>query len=132
MLTMLGLAFLFFFMRALYFAPFGEMGVPPRFSGSVIAVAAFIIYLPSAFAYLLWGLILDNCSGITGYKYLFATLALVAAIGALIAHRLRRKLESGSADKIAKAIALVDENLALEGQEKTFNKQMNQHKIKDE
>ena len=127
MLTMLGLAFLFFFMRALYFAPFGEMGVPPRFSGSVIAVAAFIIYLPSAFAYLLWGLILDNYSGITGYKYLFATLAIVAAIGALVAHRLKRNLDSGSAEKIANAIALVDENLALEGEEKTLNKQMDEH-----
>ena len=114
-------------MRALYFAPFGEIGVPPRFSGSVIAVAAFIIYLPSAFAYLLWGLILDNYNGITGYKYLFATLTVVAAIGALVAHRLKRNLDSGSVEKIANAIALVDENLALEGEEKTLNKQMNEH-----
>ena len=127
MLAMLGLAFLFFFMRALYFAPFGEMGVPPRCSGSVIAVAAFVIYLPSAFAYLLWGLILDNYSGITGYKYLFGTLAVVATIGALIAHRLKQKLDSGSAEKIANSIALIDEDLSLEGQEKTLNKQMDEH-----
>mgnify|MGYP001967719074 FL=1 len=127
MLAMLGLAFLFFFMRALYFAPFGEMGVPPRFSGSVIAVAAFVIYLPSAFAYLLWGLILDNYSGITGYRYLFGTLAVVATIGALIAHRLKQKLDSGSAEKIANSIALIDEDLSLEGQEKTLNKQMDEH-----
>ena len=127
MLAMLGLAFLFFFMRALYFAPFGEMGVPPRFSGSVIAVAAFVIYLPSAFAYLLWGLILDNYSGITGYKYLFGTLAVIATIGALIAHRLKQKLDSGSAEKIANSIALIDEDLSLEGQEKTLNKQMDEH-----
>ena len=127
MLAMLGLAFLFFFMRALYFAPFGEMGVPPRFSGSVIAVAAFVIYLPSAFAYLLWGLILDNYSGITGYKYLFGTLAVVATIGALIAHRLKQKLDSGSAEKIANSIALIDEHLSLEGQEKALNKQMDEH-----
>ena len=118
MLAMLGLAFLFFFMRALYFAPFGEMGVPPRFSGSVLAVAAFIIYLPSAFAYLLWGLILDNYSGITGYKYLFGTLAVVATIGALIAHRLKQKIDSGSAYEIANSIALIDEHLELESQEK--------------
>jgi len=118
MLAMLGLAFLFFFMRALYFAPFGEMGVPPRFSGSVIAVAAFIIYLPSTFAYLLWGLILDNYSGIRGYKYLFGTLAVVATIGALIAHRLKQKIDSGSAYEIANSIALIDERLELESQEK--------------
>ena len=127
LLAMLGMAFLFFFMRALYFAPFGEMGVPPRFSGSVLAVAAFIIYLPSAFAYLLWGLILDNYSGITGYKYLFGTLAVVATIGALIAHRLKQKIDSGSAYEIANSIALIDEHLALEGQEKKLNKQMDEH-----
>ncbi len=60
MITMTMLALLFFFMRALYFAPFGEMGLPQRFSGSVISIAAFIIYLPSSFAYLLWGWLLDN------------------------------------------------------------------------
>jgi hypothetical protein len=42
MLTMMGLSILFFFMRALYFAPFGEMGLPPRFSGSVILGALLI------------------------------------------------------------------------------------------
>ncbi|HCY04357.1 MAG TPA: hypothetical protein DHU16_02810, partial [Gammaproteobacteria bacterium] len=65
------LSVLFFFMRALYFAPFGQMGLPPRFSGSVIAMAAFIIYLPSSFAYLLWGFILDNFPGPLGYALMF-------------------------------------------------------------
>ena len=41
-------------------SPYGEMGLPQRFSGSVIAMASFIVYLPSSFAYLLWALILDG------------------------------------------------------------------------
>ena len=65
-------------MRALYFAPFGEMGLPQRFSGSAIAVAAFMIYLPSSFAYLLWGYILDSFPGAVGYAVMFGTLGTVA------------------------------------------------------
>ena len=55
MSLLMPLVFIIFFMRALYFAPYGEMGLPPRFSWSVIAVAAFVVYAPSSFWYLLWG-----------------------------------------------------------------------------
>ncbi len=123
MVTMLGLAFLFFFMRALYFAPFGEMGLPPRFSGSVIAVAAFVIYLPSTFAYLLWGLILDNSKGIAGYHYLFMILALVACFGVMVAHKLKGRLEGGAANNIAQKIKRLDKDLKLEGSEITLSAQ---------
>ena len=123
MVTMLGLAFLFFFMRALYFAPFGEMGLPPRFSGSVIAVAAFVIYLPSTFAYLLWGLILDNSEGIAGYHYLFIILALVACLGVMVAHLLKRRLEGGAVNNIAQKIKRLDKDLKLEGSEITLSAQ---------
>ena len=58
---------------------------------------------------------------------MFGTLAVVATIGALIAHRLKQKLDSVSAEKIANYIALIDEDLSLEGQEKTLNKQMDEH-----
>ena len=85
---------------------------------------------PKLFAYLLWELILGDSSGITGYDYLFAKLVIASAIGLLVAHPLKRKLNSGSAKKIANAIALVAVNLALEGQEKTLNKQIDEHKIK--
>ena len=125
MTTMLGLAFLFFFMRALYFAPFGEMGLPPRFSGSVIAVAAFIIYLPSTFAYLLWGFILDNSEGIDGYRYLFVILAFVSVIGVIIAHRLKDRLAKGAAKNIAIQVKRLDESLRLGGEEKTLSDQTN-------
>ena len=37
MIGIFPLIFVIFFMRALYFAPYGEMGLPPRFSGAVIA-----------------------------------------------------------------------------------------------
>ena len=115
------LSVLFFFMRALYFAPFGQMGLPPRFSGSVIAMAAFIIYLPSSFAYLLWGFILDNFPGPLGYALMFGTLGAMAVIGAWVAHCLHRRIVGGTAQRISARLAALDAQLGLDGEEKTLS-----------
>ena len=120
MLTMMGLAVLFFFMRALYFAPFGEMGLPQRFSGSVLSVAAFLVYLPASFAYLLWGWLLDTYPGEEGYIYMFSSLAAVTGIGIFIAHHLKKRIASGSASRIAARIEILDQKLDLHGKEKTL------------
>ena len=120
MLIMMMLAVLFFFMRALYFAPFGEIGIPPRFSGSVIAVAAFVIYLPSSFAYLLWGWLLDRYPGVPGYTYLFGVLVLVALAGAVIAHRLQKRVQDGAVATIAEKVERLDARLGLSGEEKSL------------
>ena len=122
MVIMMMLGFLFFFMRSLYFAPFGEIGLPQRFSGSAIAFAAFFIYLPSSFAYLLWGLLLDNNEGATGYVYLFTSLALVGCTGLVAAHCLHRRIKTGSSKRIAEKFQRMDERLGLKGEEKTLSK----------
>ena len=118
---MILLSVLFFFMRALYFAPFGEMGLPPRFSGSVIAVAAFMIYLPSSFAYLLWGFILDSYPGTLGYGLMFGILGAMALLSAAVAHRLHRRIVSGTAQRISQRISALDTELGLNGEEKTLS-----------
>ena len=51
----------------------------------MIAVAAFVVYAPSSFGYLVWGLLLDNFPGDTGYRYLFTTLAVIGVSGAVAA-----------------------------------------------
>ena len=122
MILMTALSLLFFFMRALYFAPFGEMGLPQRFSGSVIAIAAFLIYLPSSFAYLLWGWLLDQNQGIVGYQYMFAVLVAVAIFGVTVAHLLRRKMTGDLASTMASKVAQIDASLGLHGEEKTLSK----------
>ncbi len=111
-----------FFMRALYFAPFGEMGIPPRFSGSVIAFAAFLIYLPSSFAYLAWGYLLDSIHGDAGYRYLFFILALTASGGAFFAHKLAASTRHGVKTKIRARVDLLDERLSLTGEEQSFDR----------
>ncbi|MEC7664114.1 MAG: MFS transporter [Pseudomonadota bacterium] len=118
---MILLSVLFFFMRALYFAPFGEMGLPPRFSGSVIAVAAFMIYLPSSFAYLLWGFILDSHPGTLGYGLMFGILSAMALFSTAVAHRLHRRIVSGAAQRISQRISALDTELGLNGEEKTLS-----------
>ena len=118
---MILLSVLFFFMRALYFAPFGEMGLPPRFSGSVIAVAAFMIYLPSSFAYLLWGFILDSYPGTLGYGLMFGILSAMALFSTAVAHRLHRRIVSGTAQRISARISALDTELGLSGEEKTLS-----------
>ena len=115
------LSVLFFFMRALYFAPFGQMGLPPRFSGSVIAMAAFIIYLPSSFAYLLWGFILDTFPGALGYALMFGTLGAMAVIGAWVAHCLHSRIVGGTAQRISTRLEALDAHLGIAGDEKTLS-----------
>ena len=121
MIMMAVLALLFFFMRALYFAPFGEMGLPQRFSGSVIAIAAFLIYLPSSFAYLLWGYLLDANPGLAGYQYMFAVLGLVAIVGVVVGQILKRRIQSGVGARINLRIQALDAELGLSGDEKTLS-----------
>ena len=120
MVILVALSFLFFYMRALYFAPYGEMGLPPRFSGSAIAIAAFIIYLPATFAYGLWGTLLDKYTGAAGYNFLFGILLTVSFIGAVVATVLKRRIDNGAADRIAAKMAELDAKLGLSGEEKTL------------
>ncbi len=121
MACMMTLAFAIFFMRALYFAPYGEMGLPQRFSGSVIAMASFIVYLPSSFAYLLWALILDGNQGTSGYALMFFALSMVAMVGLILARILRNAMRDGTAERVAARVAQLDAKLGLEGKEKNLS-----------
>ncbi len=120
MAMMIGLAFTFFFMRALYFAPFGEMGLPPRFSGSVIAVASFVIYLPATFAYGVFGALLDARPGAEGYQLMFGGLVAVGVVGMLVATLLKRRIDGGAAERISARVSAIDAKLGLMGDERTL------------
>lgn len=128
MSCMMAFAFAIFFMRALYFAPYGEMGLPQRFSGSVIAMASFIVYLPSSFAYLLWALILDGNPGAQGYALMFFALSIVSVVGFLLARALRQRMRRGTADRVAVLVAELDAKLGLQGREKRLSDLINQRR----
>ena len=121
MVCLMGIAFAIFFMRALYFAPYGEMGLPQRFSGSVIAIASFIVYLPSSFAYLLWALILDGNPGGEGYLQMFFAIGVLSIVGLFLARMLRRRMSSGTAQRVAQQVIQLDATLELQGEEKKLS-----------
>ncbi len=71
-------------MRAIFFAPMDEVDVPREITGSAMSLGSFIGYLPGAFMYAVYGGILDNFSGIAGYRIVFAVMAVFAAGGILL------------------------------------------------
>lgn len=87
--------------RAVYFVPIGEYGTDPRHSATVMSVASFLGYLPSFFAYPLFGAIIDaSGGGIAAQRTVFALVVASCAAGAvfsLASHRLivRRRRDTG-------------------------------------
>ena len=77
--------------------------------------------LPSSFAYLLWGFILDSYPGTLGYGLMFGILSAMALFSAAVAHRLHRRIVSGTAQRINQRISALDTELGLNGEEKTLS-----------
>ncbi|WP_454079261.1 MFS transporter [Escherichia coli] len=74
MTATLGFGAIIFSQRAIFFAPMDEIGTPREFAGSAMAFGCIIGYMPSMFAYTLYGSLLDNFSGIQGYNYVFSVM----------------------------------------------------------
>lgn len=70
-----------FSMRAVFFAPMDEVNVPREITGAAMSLGSFIGYLPGAFMYTIYGSILDNVSGIAGYRIVFLIMAGCAFAG---------------------------------------------------
>jgi len=87
--------------RAVYFVPIGEYGTDPRHSATVMSVASFLGYLPSFFAYPLFGAIIDaSGGGIAAQRTVFALVVAscaAEAVFSLASHRLivRRRRDTG-------------------------------------
>lgn len=75
---------LVFSMRAIFFAPMDEVDVPREITGAAMSLGSFIGYLPGAFMYAIYGGILDNMSGLSGYRVVFFIMAGFAICGFLL------------------------------------------------
>ncbi|MEW4413205.1 MFS transporter [Clostridium sp. AN503] len=73
-----------FSMRAIFFAPMDEVGVPREITGSTMSIGSFIGYLPGAFMYAVYGNILDRTEGLAGYRAVFFIMAAFAVAGFLL------------------------------------------------
>ena len=55
-------------MRAVFFAPMDEVRVPKEITGAAMSLASLVIYLPNAFAYVMYGSFLDRYPGMAGFR----------------------------------------------------------------
>lgn len=67
----LGFGSIVFTMRAVFFAPMDEVKVPAEITGAAMSLASLVIYLPNAFAYVMYGSFLDRYPGMTGFLHCF-------------------------------------------------------------
>lgn len=67
--------------RGLYFAIFGQAGVPAALTGTAAGIVSLVGYTPDIFMGPLMGYFTDTFPGPLGHRYLFAALAAFAALG---------------------------------------------------
>lgn len=91
-LTLL-IGIMIFSQRAIFFAPVGEINLPEEISGSAMAMASFVGYAPGMFLYSIYGGVLDNFPGMTGYKLIFLSMVIFAGIGFTLSSILMKKIQ---------------------------------------
>ena len=98
----LGFGAIVFTMRAVFFAPMDEVRVPKEITGAAMSLASLVIYLPNAFAYVMYGSFLDRYPGMTGFRIVFSVMIGWAVIGLFVStfliHRIT-KHQISSTDK---------------------------------
>lgn len=93
MTATLGFGAIIFSQRAIFFAPMDEIGTPRQYAGSAMAFGCIIGYMPSMFAYTLYGYLLDSFEGIQGYNYVFSLMVAFSFCGFLCASTLSHRLK---------------------------------------
>ncbi|MBA1435224.1 MFS transporter [Bombilactobacillus bombi] len=73
-----------FLIRAVYYSPLGEYGIPTDISSTAMSIASFVGYSPSFFAYPIFGSIIDNNSSIKAYTIIFMVLIVFSIFGIII------------------------------------------------
>ncbi|MBG5949468.1 MULTISPECIES: MFS transporter [Proteus] len=93
MAATLGFGAIIFSQRAIFFAPMDEIGTPRQYAGSAMAFGCIIGYMPSMFAYALYGSLLDNFEGIQGYNYVFSIMVAFSFLGFICATILAKRIQ---------------------------------------
>lgn len=93
MAATLGFGAIIFSQRAIFFAPMDEVGTSRQYAGSSMALGCIIGYLPAMFAYTMYGWMLDNFEGITGYNYVFSTMMAFSMMGFVCSTVLSRRIQ---------------------------------------
>ncbi|WP_042272729.1 MFS transporter [[Clostridium] dakarense] len=73
-----------FSMRAVFFAPMGEINISEDITGAAMSIGSFIGYAPGMFCYSLYGNILDKNPGLSGYRMIFIMMIGSAVLGFIV------------------------------------------------
>ena len=89
-----------FTMRAVFFAPMDEVKVPAEITGAAMSLASLVIYLPNAFAYVMYGSFLDRYPGMKGFRIVFTVMIGWAIVGLFVStfliHRIKKHQNQAS------------------------------------
>ncbi|MGN0141881.1 MAG: MFS transporter [Roseburia sp.] len=97
----LGFGTIIFSMRSVFFAPMDEIKVPVDITGAAMSLGSLVIYLPSTFAYVMYGKLLDTYPGMTGYKVVFGCMIVWAVVGVAVSTVLNRRIKKIQRNEIA-------------------------------
>lgn len=103
MVATLGFGAIIFSQRAIFFAPMDEIGTPRQYAGSAMAFGCIIGYMPAMFAYTLYGWILDNFKGITGYNYVFSVMIAFSLSGFICSTLLVKRIKKQKVMSVSEA-----------------------------
>lgn len=81
-------------LRGIYFALLDEQGIPAAVTGTAAGAASLIGFTSDIYMPVLGGAILDKYPGMPGYRLLFGTVSLIAAMGAVAAWLLLRNRQT--------------------------------------
>lgn len=73
-----------FSMRAVFFAPMGEINISEDVTGAAMSIGSFIGYAPSMFCFTLYGNVLDKNPGVSGYRIVFMIMIGFAVLGLIV------------------------------------------------
>lgn len=93
----LGFGAIIFTMRAVFFAPMEEVGVPREIAGAGMSIGSFIGYAPGMFCYSIYGRILDSTPGLDGYRKVWMVMAAFAVMGFVVSSILIRVIKKRNA-----------------------------------
>lgn len=103
MVATLGFGAIIVSQRAIFFAPMDEIGTPRQYAGSAMAFGCIIGYMPAMFAYTLYGWILDNFKGITGYNYVFSVMIAFSLSGFICSTLLVKRIKKQKVMSVSEA-----------------------------
>lgn len=103
MIATLGFGAIIFSQRAIFFAPMDEIGTPRQYAGSAMAFGCIIGYMPAMFAYTLYGWILDNFKGISGYNYVFSVMIAFSLSGFVCSTLLVKRIKKQKVMSVSEA-----------------------------